>query len=165
LFSKFINTARDLTSGISVLGGNDNFLHQYAKCCNPIPGDPIVGFVTTVEGIKIHRRDCKNILALRLAESARIVDVSWPAEHSADFIAGIHISGEDRPALLSDVTHAISSYQNTNIRSVIVDSHGTLFDGKFILYVKDTDHLARIIEKIKNVQGITTVERFSGKGD
>ena len=59
LFSKFINTARDLTSGISVLGGNDNFLHQYAKCCNPIPGDPIVGFVTTVEGIKIHRRTVK----------------------------------------------------------------------------------------------------------
>jgi GTP diphosphokinase / guanosine-3',5'-bis(diphosphate) 3'-diphosphatase len=165
LFSKFINTARDITSGISVLGVNDNFLHQYAKCCNPIPGDPIVGFVTTVEGIKIHRKDCKNVLSLRLAESERIVEVGWPSEHKADFITGIHISGEDRPALLSDVTHAISTYQNTNIRSVNVDSHGSLFDGKFILYVKDTDHLARIIEKIKNIPGISNVERFSGKGD
>jgi GTP diphosphokinase / guanosine-3',5'-bis(diphosphate) 3'-diphosphatase len=165
LFSKFINTARDLTNGISVLGGTDNFLHQYAKCCNPIPGDPIVGFVTTVEGIKIHRKDCKNILSLRLAESERIVEVNWPSEHSADFITGIHISGEDRPALLSDVTHAISTYQNTNIRTVNVDSHGSLFDGKFILYVKDTEHLARIIEKIKNIQGIESVERFSGKAE
>jgi (p)ppGpp synthase/HD superfamily hydrolase len=163
LFSKFINSARDLTSGISVLGGTDNFLHQYAKCCNPIPGDPIVGFVTTVEGIKIHRKDCKNVLSLRLAESERIVEVSWPAEHKADFITGIHIGGEDRPGLLSDITHAISTYQNTNIRTVNVDSHGSLFDGKFILFVKDTEHLARIIEKIKNIHGIESVERFSGK--
>jgi (p)ppGpp synthase/HD superfamily hydrolase len=165
LFSKFINTARDLTSGISILGVNDNFLHQYAKCCNPIPGDPIVGFVTTVEGIKIHRKDCKNILSLRLAESERIVEVTWPSEHNTDYITGIHISGEDRPGLLSDITHAISTYQNTNIRTVNVDSHGSAFDGKFVLYVKDTDHLARIIEKIKNVSGIQNVERFSGKGD
>jgi guanosine-3',5'-bis(diphosphate) 3'-pyrophosphohydrolase len=165
LFSKFINTARDLTSGISVLGVNDNFLHQYAKCCNPIPGDAIIGFVTTGEGIKIHRKDCKNVLTLRLAESERIVEVGWPSEHNADFITGIHISGEDRPALLSDITHAISTYQNTNIRTVNVDSHGSLFDGKFILYVKDTEHLARIIEKIKNIPGIESVERFSGKGD
>jgi GTP diphosphokinase / guanosine-3',5'-bis(diphosphate) 3'-diphosphatase len=165
LFSKFINTARDLTSGISVLGGTDNFLHQYAKCCNPIPGDPIVGFITTGEGIKIHRKDCKNVISLRLAESERIVEVGWPSEHNADYITGIRISGDDRPALLSDITHAISTYKNTNIRSVNVDSHGSSFDGRFVLYVKDTEHLARIIEKIKNIPGIETVERFSGKGE
>jgi GTP diphosphokinase / guanosine-3',5'-bis(diphosphate) 3'-diphosphatase len=162
LFSKFINTARDITSGISILGMNDNFMHQYAKCCNPIPGDEIIGFVTTGEGIKIHRKDCRNILSLRLAESARIVDVSWPPENGADFITGIHIGGEDRPALLSDITHVISTYQNTNIRSVNMDSKGSLFDGKVILYVKDTEHLARIIEKIKRIPGIQSVERFAG---
>jgi RelA/SpoT family (p)ppGpp synthetase len=162
LFTKFINTARDITSGISVLGMNDNFMHQYAKCCNPIPGDDIIGFVTTGEGIKIHRKDCKNIISLRLAESARIVDVGWPPANEADFITGIHIGGEDRPALLSDITHVISTYQNTNIRSVHMDSRDSLFDGKVILYVKDTDHLARIMEKIKRIPGIQSVERFSG---
>jgi GTP diphosphokinase / guanosine-3',5'-bis(diphosphate) 3'-diphosphatase len=162
LFSKFINTARDITSGISVLGMNDNFMHQYAKCCNPIPGDDIIGFVTTGEGIKIHRKDCRNIISLRLAESARIVDVGWPPANGADFMTGIHIGGEDRPALLSDITHVISTYQNTNIRSVNMDSKGSLFDGKVILYVKDTDHLARIIEKIKRIHGIQSVERLSG---
>jgi (p)ppGpp synthase/HD superfamily hydrolase len=162
LFTKFINTARDITSGISVLGMNDNFMHQYAKCCNPIPGDDIIGFVTTGEGIKIHRKDCKNIISLRLAESARIVDVGWPPADGADFITGIHIGGEDRPALLSDITHVISTYQNTNIRSVNMDTKDSLFDGKVILYVKDTDHLARIMEKIKRIPGIQSVERFSG---
>jgi GTP diphosphokinase / guanosine-3',5'-bis(diphosphate) 3'-diphosphatase len=162
LFSKFINTARDITSGISILGMNDNFMHQYAKCCNPIPGDDIIGFVTTGEGIKIHRKDCKNIISLRLAESARIVDVGWPPSNGADFMTGIHIGGEDRPALLSDITHAISTYQNTNIRSVNMDTKGSLFDGKVILYVKDTEHLARIIEKLKRIPGIQSVERLSG---
>jgi (p)ppGpp synthase/HD superfamily hydrolase len=141
---------------------NDNFMHQYAKCCNPIPGDDIIGFVTTGEGIKIHRKDCKNIISLRLAESARIVDVGWPPANEADFMTGIHIGGEDRPALLSDITHAISTYQNTNIRSVNMDSRDSLFDGKVILYVKDTDHLTRIMEKIKRIPGIQSVERFSG---
>jgi GTP diphosphokinase / guanosine-3',5'-bis(diphosphate) 3'-diphosphatase len=162
LFAKFINTARDITSGISVLGMNDNFMHQYAKCCNPIPGDEIIGFVTTGEGIKIHRKDCKNIVSLRLAESSRIVDVGWPSSNEADFITGIHIGGEDRPGLLSDITHVISMYQNTNIRSVNMDSKDSIFDGKVILYVKNTDHLMRIIEKIKRIPGIQSVERFSG---
>jgi (p)ppGpp synthase/HD superfamily hydrolase len=162
LFSKFINTARDITSGISILGMSDNFMHQYAKCCNPIPGDEIVGFVTTGEGIKIHRRDCKNVVSLRLAESARIVDVGWPPANGADFITGLHVSGEDRPGLLSDVTHVISTYQNTNIRSVNMDSRGPMFDGKVILYVKDTDHLARIVEKLKRIAGVDSVDRFSG---
>ena len=162
LFSKFTTTARGFVRSISILGINDNFMHQYAKCCNPIPGDEIIGFITTGEGIKIHRKECKNIISLRLAESSRIVEVGWPPSDSADFIVGIHISGEDRTGLLSDITHAISTYQNTNISSINMDSKGSIFDGKIILFIKDTDHLARIVEKIKKISGILTVERFSG---
>ncbi|HAL57591.1 MAG TPA: RelA/SpoT family protein [Bacteroidetes bacterium] len=161
LFKKFINTAREITSGISILGTSDNFMHQYAKCCNPIPGDEIVGFVTIGEGIKIHRKDCRNVISMRMAESERLVEVGWPPASGADFIAAIRVSGKDRPALLSDVTHAISSYQDTNIRSVNVDSRGAMFDGQIILYVKNTEHLARVIEKIKRVDGILEVERFT----
>lgn len=160
LFSKFVRSARELTSGISILGSNDNFMHQYAKCCNPIPGDEIVGFVTIGEGIKIHRKDCKNVISMRMAESERLVEVSWPLSNGADFIAGIRVSGKDRPGLLSDVTHAISTFQNTNIRSVNIDSRGPLFDGQIILFVKNTDHLSRIIDKIRRVEGILEVERF-----
>lgn len=162
LFRKFIHSARELTSGISILGSTDNFLHQYAKCCNPIPGDPIVGFVTIGEGIKIHRKDCKNVLSKRMTESERIVEVSWPEAEGADFIAGLRVYGKDRPGLLTDVTHAISSYQNTNIRSVNIDSRASMFEGQIILFVKNTEHLARVLEKIKKVTGIIDVERFFG---
>jgi len=162
LFTKFVDTARDIASGISILGTSDSFMHQYAKCCNPIPGDEIVGFVTVGEGIKIHKKDCKNIVMLRLAESERIVDVEWPKAQGADFLVAIRISGKDRTGLLSDVTHAISNVQNTNIRSVNMDSKGSLFDGQIILYVKNTDHLTKIVDKIKKVVGIEEVERFQG---
>jgi GTP diphosphokinase / guanosine-3',5'-bis(diphosphate) 3'-diphosphatase len=160
LFKKFIDSARELTTGISILGSSDNFMHQYAKCCNPIPGDSIVGFVTIGEGIKIHRKDCKNVMSKRMAESERIVEVSWPTASAADFIAAVRVYGKDRPGLLSDVTHAISSFQNTNIRSVNIDSRGSLFEGQIILFVKNTEHLARVVDKIKKVEGILEVERF-----
>jgi guanosine-3',5'-bis(diphosphate) 3'-pyrophosphohydrolase len=162
LFKKFITTARELTTGISILGTSDNFLHQYAKCCNPIPGDEIVGFVTIGEGVKIHRKDCKNVLSKRMAESERIVEVSWPPSNGADFIVAIRLYGKDRPGLLSDVTHVISTYKNTNIRSVNIDSRASMFEGQIILFVKNTEHLARVIEKIKKVPGIIEVERFFG---
>jgi len=162
LFKKFITSARELTSGISLLGTTDNFLHQYAKCCNPIPGDEIVGFVTIGEGIKVHRKDCKNVISKRMAESERIVDVSWPMSNAADFIAAIRVYGKDRSGLLSDVTHAISSYQNTNIRSVNIDSRASLFEGQIILFVKNTEHLSRVVDKIRRVPGILEVERFFG---
>ena len=162
LFAKFVTTARDFASGISILGTSDSFMHQYAKCCNPIPGDEIVGFVTIGEGIKIHRKDCRNIVSLRLAESERVVEVEWPKANGADFLAAIRVSGKDRAGLLTDVTHAISSFQNTNIRSVNMDSKGPLFDGQIILYVKNTEHLLHIINRIKKVPGIMEVERFLG---
>lgn len=162
LFAKFVNTARDVAKGISVFGSHDSFMHQYAKCCNPIPGDEIVGFVTIGEGIKIHRKDCRNVLSMRMTLSERVVEVSWPSAEGADFIVAINISGSDRPALLSDITHAISSYQNTNIRSVNVDSKDQMFTGQIILYVKNTDYLNRILEKIRRVPGVSLAERFLG---
>ncbi len=162
LFAKFINTARDVAKGISVFGSHDNFMHQYAKCCSPIPGDEIVGFVTIGEGIKIHRKDCKNVISMRMTLSERVVEVAWPSANGANFIAAINISGSDRPALLSDITHAISSYQNTNIRSVNVDSKDQMFSGQIILYVTNTDHLRRILEKIRRVPGVSLAERFLG---
>jgi guanosine-3',5'-bis(diphosphate) 3'-pyrophosphohydrolase len=162
IFDRFISSAREITSGISVLGSTENFLHQYAKCCNPIPGDEIVGFVTVGEGIKIHRKDCRNIISMRLAESERLVDVSWPNGNGPDFIAALHVSGKDRPALLSDITHAISTFENTNIRSVNMDSKGPIFEGQIIVFVRNTDHLKRLLDRLKRVDGVLEADRFVG---
>ena len=160
LFNRFVSTARGITGGVVLNGAQNNVMHNYAKCCHPIPGDEIVGFVTTGEGIKIHRRSCKNIRLMMQMEANRIVEVGWPAENGVMFVSGIRISGDDRPGMLNDITHAISTYMNTNIRSVNLDSQDALFDGTFILYVKDTDHLDRILEKIRRIKGVTRTERF-----
>ncbi len=160
LFDKFVQSARSITSGISLFGSEANFMHNYAKCCNPIPGDDIVGFVTTGEGIKIHRKNCRNIISMRVNGEARIVEVSWPKAEEADFISGVKISGHDRSGLLNDVTQTISTYNNTNIRSVNINTKDGLFDGQFIIYVKNITHLNAIIEKIRRTKGVTKVERF-----
>jgi RelA/SpoT family (p)ppGpp synthetase len=160
LFSKYVATSRGIAGGIVVGGTQDNFLHNYAKCCNPIPGDEIVGFVTTGEGVKVHRRSCRNIRLMMQIESGRILDVNWPLDNGVMFVSGIKVSGEDRPAMLNDITHAISSYLNTNIRSVNIDSRDQLFEGTFLLYVKDTEHLNRVLEKIRKIRGVTGADRF-----
>ena len=91
LFTRFVKSARSITSGISLFGTHDNFMHNYAKCCNPIPGDEIVGFITTGEGLKIHRKDCRNVASMRLNDEERIVEVSWPPTDDVDFIVGVKL--------------------------------------------------------------------------
>ena len=160
LFNRFVKSARSITSGISLFGTHDNFMHNYAKCCNPIPGDEIVGFITTGDGLKIHRKDCRNVASMRLNDEERIVEVSWPPTDDVDFIVGVKLSGQDRSGLLNEITHAISTYNNTNIRSVNIATKDSLFDGQFILYVKNTEHLTGIVDRLKRLKGITKVERF-----
>jgi len=160
LFQKFVDSARDVASGISLFGSSDSFMHHYAKCCNPIPGDEIIGFVTRGEGIKIHRKNCRNVIAMRMKDEERLVDVGWPAATEAEFIAGIRVSGHDRSGLLNDITNSISGYNNTNIRSVTINSKDSMMEGHFILYVKNIEHLNVIVEKLRRVKGITRVERF-----
>jgi RelA/SpoT family (p)ppGpp synthetase len=160
LFNRFISLARGIPGGVLLSGAQENILHNYAKCCNPIPGDEIVGFVTTGEGVKIHRKGCRNIRLMMQMKSSRFVGVEWPMQNTIMFVSGISVSGKDRPGMLNDITQAVSSYLNTNIRSVNIDSSDSLFDGTFLLYVKDTDHLWRIMEKIRKIKGVEKVERF-----
>jgi len=160
LFSTFVKAARSSLGGVLVYGKQDLFMHQFAKCCNPVPGDEIIGYVTTGEGIKIHRKNCRNILPMLASQEPRVVEVSWPVTEGSTFIAGIKVSGSDRPGMLHEITNVISSYQNTNIRSVNIDSKDSFFEGTIILYVKDKEHLLRLIDKIRKLEGIYTVERY-----
>ncbi len=156
----YMDTSR-MTSGILIQGKRDNMLYSYAKCCNPVPGDDVLGVVTIGKGVKIHRATCKNILKLQADSEERLIDVSWPGtDEGADYLVGIRIFGEDRPGMLSDLTHVISTYNNTNIRSVNIDSKDAMFDGKVTVFVKNTYHLARLTEKLRKVRGVTSVERF-----
>jgi len=160
LFNRFVTLARGIPGGIVLSGANENFLHNYAKCCNPIPGDEIVGFVTTGEGVRIHRKQCRNLKLMMQMQSNRIVEVEWPLQNEVMFVSGITVSGTDRPGMLNDITQAIATYMNTNIRSVNIDSRDSMFEGTFLLYVTDTGHLERIVSRIRKIKGVTNVQRF-----
>ncbi len=159
LFDKFITSARGISPGILLDGSRDNYLHNYAKCCNPIPGDPVVGFVTQGEGIKIHRRSCRNIQLMLQMEHERIVEVGWPPSSGGLFVSAVRITGEDRKALLNDITQAISNFQNTTILSVNLDAKDSIFLGMFVLGVRDTEHVNRLLERLRRIKGVTRVER------
>jgi RelA/SpoT family (p)ppGpp synthetase len=160
LFNRFLTTARSITGGITLFGSSDNFMHSYAKCCNPIPGDEIVGFVTQGEGVKIHVKTCKNLVSMMASDPRRIVEVGWPAANGVEYPAAIRISGEDRTGMLNDITHAISTYQNTNIRGVKIDTKDAVFEGTIIIGVKHTDHLGRVIEKLRKIKGVYRADRL-----
>ena len=160
LFDRFLTTARTITGGITLFGKHDNFLHSYAKCCNPIPGDDIAGFVTSGEGVKIHSKHCRNFISAAAADPHRVVEVGWPNLNGAEYTAAVRISGEDRTGMLNDITHTISTYQNTNIRGVKIDTKDSFFEGTIIVGVKNTEHLQRIIEKLKKIRGVSRTERL-----
>ncbi len=93
------------------------------------------------------------------SQPERIIEVGWPSINGGEYAAAIRISGEDRTGLLNDITQLISSYQNTNIRGVKIDVKDTMFDGSILVNVKNTEHLNRIIEKLKKVRGVSHAER------
>ncbi|HQT92232.1 MAG TPA: RelA/SpoT family protein, partial [Candidatus Kryptobacter bacterium] len=110
---------------------------------------------------KIHRKNCSNLARMASAARERIVDASWPGESSGLFVAGVSVSGMDRPGILTELTHAISNYQNTNIRSVSAEVRDAIFESRIIIYVKDKEHLDRLIDKLKKIVGVTRVDRMS----
>ena len=160
LLDRFIHTARNLTGGITIFGSHDSFLHSYAKCCNPIPGDEIVGYVTQGEGVKVHLKTCKNFISMAAGDSRRVVEVGWPSSNGGEYAAAIRISGEDRTGMLNDITHSISSYKNTNIKGVKIDAKDTLFEGTIMVGVHGKEHLDRIIEKLRKIKGVYHAERL-----
>ncbi|MCK5372333.1 MAG: bifunctional (p)ppGpp synthetase/guanosine-3',5'-bis(diphosphate) 3'-pyrophosphohydrolase, partial [Cyclobacteriaceae bacterium] len=126
-----------------LLIGEDMDIVQYslAPCCNPIPGDDVFGFVSTHEGIKIHRISCPNATELLSKHGHRVVKAKWTSQSEVSFLAGLKIRGTDRVGMMNDVTRIISSELKVNMRSVSIESDNGIFDGSIQLYVHDTKHL------------------------
>lgn len=163
-----MNDARTTTTGIIVDGTLQGMKYTYAGCCNPIPGDQVIGVVTTGKGVTIHRVTCSNVLAMlrNPKMSNRIIDVRFASADGFEFLSAIKVTGEDRPGILNDLTHAILSYQNTNIRSVNIESQDSLFEGVLTVIVKNIDHLHRLMERLRKIRNVQNVERFEqGSGE
>lgn len=159
-FKKFANVARSDIGGVLVDGKKSGILYTYAKCCNPIPGDPVIGYITVGEGIKIHRKSCTNLINLTAHDSSKLISVQWPEAEGSLFVAGISLRGKDRPGILNDISHSIVTYQNTNIKSLNINTSESEFEGSVAIYVNNLDHLNRIIERLKKVKDVYSVERF-----
>lgn len=161
-FDQFANIARGDIGGVLVDGKSAGIKYSYAKCCNPIPGDPVIGYITVGEGIKIHRKTCNNLINLSTSDASKLIPVQWPEAEESLFVAGLTVKGEDRPGILNDIAHSIVTYQNTNIKSININTTDSMFDGSVTVYVRNLEHLQRIIDRIKKLNGVYTVERFEG---
>jgi guanosine-3',5'-bis(diphosphate) 3'-pyrophosphohydrolase len=145
-----------------LLIGEDMDVVDYvlAKCCNPIPGDDVFGFVTVNEGIKIHRTSCPNALELLSNHGNRVIKARWTSQKEIAFLAGLRIVGTDRVGLINDLTKVISNELKVNMRSITVDSDAGIFEGTIKLYVNNTGHLDKLITNLTKVEGILKVARF-----
>jgi GTP diphosphokinase / guanosine-3',5'-bis(diphosphate) 3'-diphosphatase len=159
-FDDFAKYARATGGSLVVDGESAKMMFSYSKCCNPIPGDPVVGYITVGEGIKVHKKNCKTLIKISEREPEKIVTVQFPQAEGTSFLAGIYLRGEDSPSLLNDIAHCIVSYQNTSIKSIKIDTNDSMFEGTVTLYVNGLDHLSRILERMKKIKGVSTVSRL-----
>ncbi len=144
-----------------LIGEDMDFVdYVLAKCCNPIPGDDVFGFVTINEGIKIHRTSCPNALELLSNHGNRVIKARWTSQQELAFLAGLRIVGTDRVGLINDLTKVISSELKVNMRSITVDSDSGIFEGSIKLYVNSTHHLENLVRNLLNVEGVLKVSRF-----
>lgn len=137
--------------------------YKLAKCCTPIPGDDVFGFVTVSEGIKIHRTNCPNAPELLSHHGNRVVKAKWTSQHEVAFLTGLKIRGTDRVGLINDVTKIISEELKVNMSSMSIHTESGIFEGEIMLYVNDTRHLEQMIEKLRSVEGVVKASRFDSK--
>ena len=142
--------------------GVDNLMVRYSKCCQPVPGDDVIGYITVGRGISLHRSDCANVLHLS-QDPDRRVDIRWTAEKGDTRLVTIHIRGVDRRGLLSDMAEAITN-TGTNIQNADVRSDKTGMSGEFVVEVEDLAHLEKVVKSVNQVRGVLTVERRDSKG-
>ena len=134
--------------------------YNLAKCCNPVKGDNIFGFLSiTRGGVVIHRSDCKNSTKLQSNFAYRVINAEWKKTKKSDFKTTIIVEGVDRMGLLRDVTELVSNKFNTNILSVNIKSKNDIFYGTFVFLVQNKAHLNNIIESIMKLEGVNKINR------
>ena len=132
---------------------------QLAKCCQPIYGDDVFGFVTASGGIKIHREDCPNATQMRQRFGYRIVKARWAGKGASQYAITLHIVGNDDLGIVSNITSIISKEEKMLMRSISIDSHDGLFSGHLTVMLDDTGRLQQLIKKLKTVKGVKNVTR------
>ena len=147
---------------VLVIGDNMEKLdYKLANCCNPIPGDEVYGFITVTEGIKIHKTSCPNTVQLMSNYAYRVIKAQWIDEQNIDFLTGLKIVGFDDVGVVNNITQVISNELHVNMRSLSFDSHDGIFEGRVMVFVKDTSHLTNLIKNLTKVKGVRNVDRIN----
>ena len=147
--------------GVTVVGAGDVWV-KLAKCCTPVPGDPILGFVTHGKGVSVHRTDCLNAQQLREQAAERIIPVAWAPSASSLFLVNMQIEALDRPGLLSDITRVLSE-QHVNILSASVQTtRDRVALSKFTFEMADPSHLDAVIRAVRRIHAVLDAYRVTG---
>ena len=133
---------------------------QLARCCQPIYGDEVFGFVTAGGGIKIHRCDCPNAPELRKRFGYRIVRAKWSGKGSSQYSITLRVVGNDDIGIVNNLTSIISREEKLTLRSISIDSNDGLFSGNLVVMLDDTSRLEALIKKLKAVKGVKNVTRL-----
>ena len=139
---------------------SDKILYKLAQCCQPIPGDDVFGFVTSGEGLKIHRTDCPNAAQLLANYGHRIVKTKWAKNKEISFLTGVRIIGLDDVGVIQKITNVISGELKLNMRSLSIDSKDGIFMGTIMVYVHDREELNNFCNKLGALDGISKIERI-----
>ncbi|MFN5253029.1 MAG: RelA/SpoT family protein [Chitinophagaceae bacterium] len=139
---------------------SDKIQYSLGKCCNPIPGDDVFGFVSTGKGLIIHRINCPNATQLLANYGHRVVKTKWAKNKEISFLTGLRIIGLDDVGVVNKITNIISGELKINIAALTIESTEGLFQGTIKVYVHDKDELEVLVDKIKSLNGIQRVDRF-----
>lgn len=134
--------------------------YKFANCCNPIPGDPVFGFVTINDGIKVHKKSCPNAVSLQANYAYRIMQAKWIDSSQREFAAQIKLSGIDNLGLVNEITKVISSNMHVNMKSINFSSDDGVFSGKINVVVRNNTLLKKLMENLKKINGIDKVSRI-----
>ena len=134
--------------------------YQLARCCQPIYGDSVFGFVTINGGIKIHRTDCPNAPELRKRFGYRIVKAKWSGKGSSQYTITLRVIGNDDIGIVNNLTSIISKEEKLVLRSINIDSHDGLFSGNLTLMIDDNTQLEALLKKLRTVKGVKQINRI-----
>jgi len=141
------------------LSDKDQEQYQIAQCCNPIPGDDVVGYRNNLDKIILHSRNCPVAIRLMSSEGDNIVSANWKSHKILSYLALITLSGIDQVGIVSKITKVISDEKEVNMRSIHFDSHDGIFEGTIYLYIHNTEDLNNLINKITAIKGVYNVTR------
>ncbi|MGN7820222.1 bifunctional (p)ppGpp synthetase/guanosine-3',5'-bis(diphosphate) 3'-pyrophosphohydrolase [Chitinophaga varians] len=139
---------------------SDKIAYKLANCCRPIPGDDVFGFITASEGLKIHRTNCPNAAQLLANYGHRVVKTKWVKNREISFLTGLRIIGMDDVGVIHKITNIISGELKVNISALSIESKEGLFEGLIKVYVHDKEELDELVDRLKKLDGIQSVQRL-----